>query len=150
MLGVASRTVNRTLSFLLFSFALFHANATEPKPTAKTILQYHGGELNQFPHYERYLRLAVQMRDDGLKQIFRFTVAEGFIGAGAEDHCSILRDLLRYWGDRDYSRVLAAESPQIRSAVIDALDYTWPHPGWKPTEYPVTYRLAKHNTSYRQ
>ena len=147
--------MKRTFPFLLLCIAISTASAKEPKPTAKSILEFGGGDapgtakLTKFP-YARHLRSAVQMQDDGLGHLFRFTDSESFIGSGAESHCIALRDLLRLWGDREFARVLAAESPKVRSAVIAALDYTWPHPGWQPKEFPATYRLAKHNTNYRQ
>lgn len=100
--------------------------------------------------YRKLLRGAVAKEAGSLAGIFRYTANGKLMGEGAESNCDILRQLLRLWGDKAYARVLAVQSPKVRAAVIGALDYTWPHPGWKPTQYPLTYRLAKHDTSYRQ
>ena len=94
--------------------------------------------------YRKLLRGAVAKDSASLAGIFRYTANGKLMGEGAESNCAILRQLLRLWGDAAYSRVLAAESPKIRSAVIGALDYAWSYPGWRSNEFPVTYRLAKH------
>ena len=94
--------------------------------------------------YRKLLRGAVDKDSASLAGIFRYTANGKLMGEGAESNCAILHQLLRLWGDAAYARVLAAESPKVRSAVIAALDYTWSHPGWQANEFPVTYRLAKH------
>ena len=135
--------------FFVLSGLLAFASEQDPKPTAKSILKEDGGyaphtaKLTNFP-YRQYLRAAVRKREAGLRQLFRFTDTESFIGAGAESHAAVLRDFLRYWGDREFSRALRKETPKVRQAVIWALDYTWPYPGWQETEYPRTHRLASH------
>jgi hypothetical protein len=141
-----------TILVLCLGTSLLHAS--EPRPTAGSIIASSGdapltAKLTKFD-YKRHLRDAALEKDDGLRQLFRFTISESFVGAGATDHCHILRDLLRLWGDREFARTLAAESPRVRSAVISAIDYTWPYPGWKPAQYPATYHLAQHDTSYRR
>jgi len=83
-----------------------------------------------------------------LHSLFHFTDSEGFVGAGADEHCSILQDLLRLWGDRAYARELGMESPKIREAVISALDYHG-DPKWKARKYPATYALGKHEALLR-
>ena len=100
--------------------------------------------------YRKLLKGAVAKESRSLAGIFRYTANGKLMGEGAESNCDILRQLLRLWGDKAYARVLAAQSPKVRAAVIAALDYPWPHPGWKPRQFPLTYRLAKHDTSYRQ
>jgi len=79
-----------------------------------------------------------------LHAMFLFTDSEAFIGAGADQHCSVLQDLLRLWGDRSYARELAKEPPKVRAAVISALDYE-NDPDWKSQKFPSTFALAKHD-----
>jgi hypothetical protein len=143
----------KTFAFLLLLSVLpALTEAREPRPTAKSILRTEGGaaagtaRLAQFP-YQLHLKSAALRQDGGLRQLFRFTETKGYIGSGAEAHSAILRDFLRFWGDREFARVLRTESPQTRLAVIGALDYTWPYPGWTETEFPRTYRLARHETT---
>ena len=50
--------------------------------------------------YARSLDRALANDPEGLRHLFRFTTTDAFIGAGAESHCAMLRDLLRYLGDR--------------------------------------------------
>ena len=94
--------------------------------------------------YRKLLRGAVARDAQSLAGIFRYTANGQLMGEGAEANCDILFQLLRVWGDSAYASVLAAEPRKVRKAVIDALDYSWPYPGWRPTEYPITYRLAHH------
>lgn len=94
--------------------------------------------------YRKFLQGALAKDAASLTGIFRYTANGKLMGEGAESNCDILRQLLLLWGDAAYSRVLAAEPPEIRSAVIAALDYAWTHPGWRSEEYPLTYRLAQH------
>jgi hypothetical protein len=54
---------------------------------------------------------------------------------------------LRFWGDRKYAQVLSGETVKVRSVVIDVLDYIYPD--WHK-QFPLTYGLAKHDTSYRK
>jgi len=100
--------------------------------------------------YRKLLRGEVAKHEPSLTGIFRYTAYGKLMGEGAEDNCVILRQLLRLWGDPAYARVLAVESPKLKKAVIDALDYTWPYPGWRPAHSPKTYCLAPHDQSYRQ
>jgi len=94
--------------------------------------------------YSRLLDQALAKKPEGLRGLFRFTTSEAFVGAGAESHCTILRGLLRHLGDQYFARMLRREQPHVRTAVIHALDYAWPHPGWKSSEYPATFQLARH------
>lgn len=100
--------------------------------------------------YRKLLRGAIRRDSASLAGIFRYTANGKLMGEGAESNCDILRQLLRFWGDRAFARVLAAESLKVRIAVIAAIDYAWPHPGWQPTDFPLTFRLARHDTRYRQ
>lgn len=79
-----------------------------------------------------------------MRNLFRFTDSDAFIGIGADDHCITLMKLLHFWGDREYARVLAGESRKVRDAVISALDYNGSYPDWDAEHFPLTYRLGKH------
>ena len=78
-----------------------------------------------------------------MRALFRFTISEAFVGAGADQHCEVLQDLLRLWSDSSYARELSKETPKIREAVIAALDYHC-DPDWNSRKFPATYTLAKH------
>jgi hypothetical protein len=138
-----------TLALGLFRSAVAHARESDPAPDPRQMRNLSEDPARQARFllkldYSRLLEDALAKRPEGFRGLFRFTTSEAFVGAGAESHCIILRDLLRYFGDRYFSRVLRDETSEVRTAVIHALDYTWPHPGWRATEYSATYRLAKH------
>jgi hypothetical protein len=123
----------------------------KPVPNAESILAGAGdavltAKLTKF-NYLKNLKLAVANNDDGLRNLLRFTDSESFVGAGADDHCDTLYELLRFWGDRKYAQVLSGETVKVRSVVIDVLDYIYPD--WHK-QFPLTYGLAKHDTSYRK
>jgi hypothetical protein len=94
--------------------------------------------------YTRSLNRAIAKDSAGLTDLFRFTRTDGFMGAAAENHCGILLGLLQRWGDDAFARVLRRQKPHIRKAVSDAIDYSFPYPGWKPAQFPDTYSLAAH------
>ena len=97
--------------------------------------------------YRKLLRGAIGRDAASLAGIFRYTAKGQLMGEGAEANGDILQQLLRVCGDRAYASVLAAEPPKVRKAVIDALDYSWLYPGWRPSEYSLTHRLAQHEPS---
>src|SRR5439155_9724065 len=92
----------------------------------------------------RSLDRAIATDAAGLTALCRFTVSDGFVGAAAESHCSIILGLLQRWGDSRFARVLRAQPLRVRKAVVAAIDYSFPYPGWKPTQFPLTYALAPH------
>lgn len=94
--------------------------------------------------YRKLLRGAIAKDDDALARLFRYTSTGNLMGEGAEEHCGILRKLLLFRGDREFARVLAKEPPKVRDVVVSWIGYAWPHPGWRPNEFPRTYRLGKH------
>lgn len=94
--------------------------------------------------YRNLLRGALAKDAKSLKGIFSYTANGQLMGEGAESNCDILRQLLLFWGDTAYARVLATEPPNVRCAVISAIDYAWPYPGWPPQKFPITYGLSKH------
>jgi len=139
--------VTRLASFVLL-VAHFSAHAAEPVPTADQIRSHAGdaigtAKLTHFD-YRHHLDGALRKQTDSLHRLFLFTMSESFIGAGADDHCGILHDLLQFWGDHSFAVALRRESAPTRKAVIAALDYSWRYPGWQRSEYPQTYRLARH------
>jgi len=92
--------------------------------------------------YSRHLQSAARKESAGLHALFRFTDSDAFVGAGAEDHCTVLMELLRVWGDRRFASELARETRKIREAVIHALDYR--ARDWHASRFPATYALAYH------
>ena len=94
--------------------------------------------------YRKLLRGAVAYDRASLAGLFRYTADGQLMGEAAETHCELLHDLLEHWGDMRFAVVLSRQSKHVRTAVIADLDYSWQYPGWKPTEFPRTYRLAEH------
>ena len=138
----------KRLSIIAPLFICFLACAADSVPSPAEIRAHSGdaigtAKLTHFD-YRRHLDRAISKQSDGLHELFAFTTTEGFVGAGAEDHCAILHDLLQVWGDRRFAAVLRGESPRTRKAVVAALDYSWRYPGWQPAEFPQTYQLAAH------
>jgi hypothetical protein len=125
------------------------AFALDPPPTASQLRRWMGSECPVAGKrvgidYARSLNRAVAKDSGGLAELFRFTKTDGFMGAAAESHTSILLGLLQRWGDDRFARVLRRQKPDIRKAVVDAIDYAFPYPGWKPSNFPITYSLAPH------
>ena len=123
--------------------------ALNPPPTAAQLREWAGDECVAAGKrvgidYPRLLNRAIERDPAGLADLFRFTISDGFDGAAAENHCSIMLGLLQRWGDHRFARILRGQKPRIRKTVIDAIDDTFPHPGWKPTQFPETYSLAPH------
>lgn len=94
--------------------------------------------------YRKLLRGAVAYDRASLIGIFRYTTDGQLMGEGAETNCEILKLLLEHWGDSRFASVLAAQSQRVRRQVIAEITYAWDYPGWQPTEFPKTYRLAPH------
>lgn len=94
--------------------------------------------------YRKLLRGAVGYDRPSLVGLFRYTASRHLMGEGAETNCSILHDLLEHCGDYRFAAVLGSQSVRVREAVVAMLDYSWGYPGWKPDQFPITYRLAKH------
>jgi hypothetical protein len=94
--------------------------------------------------YRKLLRGAIAHDRASLVGIFRYTATRHLMGEGAETNCSILHDLLEHWGDSRFAAVLGGQPVRVREAVIAMLDYSWGYPGWRSHQFPITYRLAKH------
>jgi len=138
-----------TLTFLVACVIHTQAFALDPPPTDARLRQWMGDEpvaagKRVGIDYARCLDRAIVKDPVGLAGLFRFTASDGFIGAAAESHCSIMLGLLQRWGDEPFARVLRRQKPRIRKAVIDAIDYSFSFPGWKPSQFPKTYSLAPH------
>jgi hypothetical protein len=123
--------------------------ALDPSPSAAQLREWSAGECviagaHVGIDYARALSAAIAKEPDGLAALFRFTTTEWFMGAAAENHCAIIVGLLQRWGDRDFARLLRKQPARVRKAVIDAIDYSFPYPGWKRTQFPRTYALAEH------
>src|SRR5437667_12818726 len=94
--------------------------------------------------YRKLLRGAVAYDRDSLFGLFRYTADGQLMGEGAETNCEILQLLLQHWGDSRFASVLAGQPKHVPRKVIAEIDYAWSYPGWQPTEFPKTYRLATH------
>lgn len=128
----------------LFSLLAGCARVKEKKPTASSIVadtrERDVVNVRKLMGYDYMgnLQRAVTGDERALGSLFQFTDSEGFIGAAADDHCVILKQLLELLGDDKYSRVLAGEPLRIRKAVISALDYA----AWDPQRYPRTNAVS--------
>ncbi len=74
---------------------------------------------------------AIRGEPSGLAELFRYTVIGEMDGAAGEGHSAVLLGLLQRWGDRHFARVLRAQKPAIRKAVIDTLPLS-------PGKFPLT------------
>jgi len=138
-----------TLALLLCSAVQADACPFGPPPTAAQLREWAACDcVSAGKHagidYAHSLDRAIAEDPAGLAELFRFTDTAWFDGAAAEAHSVILLGLLQRWGDRPLSRVVRAQKPQVRKAVIDAIWYAFPYPTWKPTEFPLTYASAPH------
>ena len=141
-----------TLFALLFvPLALAYADKREAEARLKYWLEqpnqrggvFSQGELDGV-NYRKLLRGAVAYDRDSLVGLFRYTATGKLMGEGGETNSEILHCLLEHWGDARFAAVLSRQPKRVRTAVIADLDYSWTHPGWKPTEFPRTHRLAEH------
>jgi len=138
-------------ALLLVPLTLAYADKREAEATLKYWLRQpdeRGGVFSQGKFdgvdYRKLLRGAVAFDRHSLVGLFRYTAYGKLMGEGAETNSEILHDLLEHWGDAAFAAVLSRQPGRVRTAVIAELDYSWTHPGWKPTEFPRTYRLAEH------
>ncbi len=123
--------------------------ALDPPPSAAQLRRWMGDEcVAAGKHvgidYPRALDRAIAKDPAGLATLFRFTTSHWYVGAAAESHDGIILGLLQRWGDQDFARVLRVQPRRARKAVVDAIDYSFPYPGWRPTQFPLTYSLAPH------
>lgn len=126
-----------------------YARSLDPTPSAAQLREWMGDECIAGGQrvgidYARSPDRAIRGDAAGLRALFHFTVSDGFVGAAAESHCSIILGLLQRWGDSRFAHVLRTQPPPVRKAVIGAIDYSFPHPGWQPSQFPLTYALAPH------
>jgi hypothetical protein len=126
-----------------------HARPLDRPPSAAQLRQWMGdGCVSAGKRvgidYTRSLDSAIRGDAAGLRSLFHFTISRAFVGAAAESHCSIMLGLLQRWGDPHFAHALRTEQPRVRKAVIDAIDYAFPYPGWHASEFPATYTLAPH------
>jgi hypothetical protein len=141
-----------TVLVLLFvPLALTYADKREAEARLKYWMRQpdqRGGVFSQGKldgvDYRKLLRGAVAYDRDSLVGLFRYTADGKLMGEGGETNSEILHNLLEHWGDARFAAVLSRQPKRVRTAVIAELDYSWTHPGWKSTEFPRTYRLAKH------
>ncbi|SRR6266498_2434960 len=146
---VSARSAILGLVFLPLAFT--YAGKREAEEKLRYWLQQpdlRGGVFSQGKldgvDYRKLLRGAVAYDRASLVGIFRYTANGQLMGEGAETNCEILHALLEHWGDSLFAAVLADEPNRVRRIVIAEIDYDWSYPGWKPTEFLKTYRLAPH------
>ena len=139
------------LALVLLPLAFAHADRREVEERLRYWLQQpdsRGGVFSQGRldgvDYRKLLRGAVAYDRASLVGIFRYTANGQLMGEGAETNCEILHALLEHWGDSCFAAVLSRQSKRVRRIVIAEIDYSWRYPGWQPTEFPKTYRLATH------
>jgi hypothetical protein len=139
------------LALLLLPLGFSQAGKREAEERLRWWLQQpesRGGVFSQGHldgvHYRKLLRGAVAYDRDSLVGLFRYTTHGKLMGEGAETNCEILHLLLEHWGDSRFAPVLAAQPRRVRRQVIAEISYAWNYPGWQPTEFSKTYRLAPH------
>jgi len=82
--------------------------------------------------YRPILRSAIGLDQKALISLF----AMKFMGEGGETHCANLKDLMKLWGDEQFSKVVAGQPAEIRDLVVSNIDYAWADPEWNL--YPKT------------
>ena len=144
-------TRSALLALVLLPLAFAYADKREAEERLRYWLRQpdsRGGVFSQGKldgvDYRKLLRGAVAYDRASLAGLFRYTVDGQLMGEGAETNCEILHALLEHWGDSRFAAILSLEPKGVRKMVIAEIDYTWKHPGWRPTEFPKTYRLATH------
>jgi hypothetical protein len=145
------RVPSTVLALMLLPLALAYASKREAGERLYWWLQQpgsHGGVFAQGRldgvDYRKLLRGAVAYDRQSLTSIFGYTMNGQLMGDGADTNCEILHLLLEYWGDSRFASVLARQPRRARRRIIAEIEYDWTYPGWKPTEFPKTYRLAPH------
>lgn len=76
--------------------------------------------------YRPILRSAIGLDQKALTSLF----AMKFMGEGADTHCENLKDLMKLWGDDQFSKVVATQPAKIRGIVVSNIDYAWADPEW--------------------
>jgi hypothetical protein len=144
-------TRSALLALVLLPLAFAYAGKREAEERLRYWLQQpdsRGGVFSQGKldgvDYRKLLRGAVAYDRASLAGLFRYTADGQLMGEGAETNCEILHALLEHWGDSRFASVLTLEPKRVGRIVIAEIDYSWRYPGWKPTEFPKTYRLATH------
>ena len=82
--------------------------------------------------YRPILRSAIDLDQKALISLF----AMKFMGEGSETHCANLKDLMKLWGDDQFSKVVTGQPAEIRDLVVSSIDYAWADPEWNL--YPKT------------
>jgi hypothetical protein len=138
----------------LLLFALFAVSCATPENDPGRQLRYYlnmPAEPGDFftqgtldgVNYRRLLRGAMAKDSQSLRGLFRYTATGQLWGEGGESNDDVLLQLLKLWGDAPYARVVAGESPNVRTSVVAALDNTWDR-SWLAMKFPVTYHVAPH------
>ncbi len=77
--------------------------------------------------YRPILRRAIDHDEKALASLFTMR----FMGEGGETHCANLLQLMKLWGDDEFSKTLARQPAEIRDLVIGSIDYAWADPEWR-------------------
>jgi len=95
--------------------------------------------------YRAHLRRAIVKDRRSLAALFDYTENGQLMGVGAEEHCEVLYNLLQVWGDTSFANVLQGRDRRVRHRVIPWIASQFPYPGWRPYQFPQTYKLGPHD-----
>jgi hypothetical protein len=100
--------------------------------------------------YRTHLTCAINKDEESLALLLDYTANGQLMGVGADEHCEVLLNLLKHWGDSEFATILANRSLNVRNHVKEALKYENPH--WSQDQFPKTYKLLhshKNGLSFR-
>ena len=69
--------------------------------------------------YRALMQGAIDLDEKSLEALFSMN----FMGEAGETHCDILTNLMRLWGDDQFSLVLARQPENIRDLAVSSIDY---------------------------
>jgi hypothetical protein len=93
--------------------------------------------------YRTSLTSAINKDAKSLASLLDYTADGQLMGVGADEHCEVLLNLLKHWGDSQFATVLQRRSLRVQDHVKGALEYE--NPQWRPDQFPKTYRLLHSN-----
>ena len=93
--------------------------------------------------YRTTLNKAMQGNPEALGSMFQYTSTGTLMGEGAITHVEVLGELLKFWGDEPYSKILGRQTEAVRREVFSSLDEFWGYPGWPAGQFPLTRALTR-------